>query len=161
MTMRVWDPFRDLVRLSDAMNQLFADSWVRPTRWVGGEFYLPIDLVESGEGYMLKAAVPGFSPEDINVNLEGNTLTIHAEYKGEQPKDGVTYLLKERLVVGSFTRTITLPTKIDYDHVEAHFENGELVLTLPKAEEVKPRQIQINVGTQPQLGEGSQHEIAA
>src|SRR5919202_421657 len=136
MTMRVWDPFRDLVRLSDAMNRLFADSWVRPTRWVGGEFYLPIDLVESGEGYMLKAAVPGFSP-----------------------KDSVTYLLKERLVVGSFTRTITLPTKIDYDHVEAHFENGELVLTLPKAEEVKPRQIQINVGTQPQLGEGSQHEI--
>jgi len=149
-----WDPFREMIRLSEAMDRLFEESFVRPTSWMlgrGGEtgYWVPIDIVETDNDYIVKASLPGFKPEDIQVNITGETLTISGNYKAEEPKDA-RYVLRERRL-GSFSRTIALPVPVEADKAVAHFEHGELTLTLPKVEEVRTKQIKISVGEQPQL----------
>lgn len=155
MTIARWDPFGEGLRLRDAMNRLFEESVVRPATFGTGEgFGLPLDLEESQDGYTVRASLPGFKPEDVNISVTGDTLTIRAEHKGEEEQKGRNYLLRERRF-GSVTRSVTLPTRLQADQAEARYENGELILTLPKAEEVKPRQIQISSGGKQQLGGGS------
>ena len=157
MALQRWDPFRDVLSLRDAMNRLFEESVVRPTSLVAGAVVsMPLDLEESGNEYVVRASLPGFRPEDVNISVTGGTLTISAENKGEQ-EQGRNYLLRERRLA-SVTRSITLPVRINADQAQARYENGELVLTLPKAEEVRPRQIQIQAGGQQQLQAGQQQE---
>ena len=161
MTLRVWDPFRDSMSLSDAMNRLFAESFVRPASTWGGNghgYWFPIDIEETDNEYVVKASLPGYRPEDVNITTSGDTLTISGEYKGEEEHKESNYLLRERRF-GSFSRTITLPVPFDSNQANARYEHGELVLTLPKAEEVRPRQIKIDVASQPQLS--STNEVAA
>lgn len=145
MTIQRWDPFRDVLSLRDAMNRLFEDSYVRPaTMGTGTAVGLALDLEETENEYVVRASLPGFKPEDVNINVVGDTLTIQAQHSGEQERKGDSYLLRERRI-GSLSRTVTLPQRIQADQAQAHFENGELILTLPKAEDTKPRQIKINV----------------
>ncbi len=147
MTLRVWDPIRDVTSLHSAMDRLFQDAWVRPNSWVTGYgFGLPVDLVETPDEYIVKAALPGFHPDDVNLSVTGDTLTIQAEFKDQHEPENANYLLRERRM-GNITRSFTLPVQVDADKAQARYENGELILTLPKAEEVKPRQIQISMGT--------------
>lgn len=155
MTLQRFDPFREGLSLRDAMNRLFEDSYVRPAvPGVGTMLGLPLDLEESEDGYTVRASLPGFSPDDVNISVTGDTLTIQAQHKGNQERKGGNYLLRERRI-GSVTRTIQLPTRLQADAAQATYENGELVLTLPKAEDVKPKQVQISVGGQGQLQTGS------
>lgn len=141
MAVRVWDPSFGAVGTADPTRWLFDNSWVRPGSTAASATYsMPLDIADTGEGFVVRASLPGFRPDDVNVTVTGDTLTIVAE---RQLEDGnASYLLRERWT-GRVTRTITLPTAIQGDQVQAHFENGELTLTLPKSESLRPRQIPI------------------
>ena len=137
------DPFRDILSLRDAMGRLLEESVVWPTSLApGAGVGLALDLEESPEGYTVRAALPGFRPEDVDVSVVGDTLTIQAQRKDEGERKGRTYLIRERRA-GAVARSIRLPQAVDADRARARYEHGELVLTLPKAEGSKPRRIAI------------------
>lgn len=145
MSIQRWDPFREALTLRDAMNRLFEDSFVRPTNLPTGTAYgLALDMEENDDGYTVRASLPGFKPEDVHVSITGDVLTIQANRDEQQEQTGKNYLVRERRT-GSVSRTVTLPQRVESEKADARFENGELVLTLPKAEETKPKQIKINV----------------
>jgi HSP20 family protein len=145
MAMERWDPFRDAVSLSDAFNSLLRESFVRPGT-VGaqgaGVMALPLDVVENENEFVVKASLPGIKPEDVQITVHGDTLTIRGTTKVEEEKKGEQWHLRERRV-GSFQRTVSLVTPIDSDKANAAFEHGVLTLTLPKAASAKPRQIKV------------------
>jgi len=108
-----WDPFREVTSLRDAMDRLFEDSFVRPSRfWPEiGSGDLAIDMYQTADDVVVKASIPGMKPEEVDISIAGDILTI--------------------------------PVAVKTDKAKAVFENGVLTLTLPKAEEVKPKQIKI------------------
>ena len=138
-----WEPSSPL-SLRDAVNQLFEVSFVRP--WSGvltdtGTNYLPLDIYETDDAFVVKAFVPGVSPDHLDITMQQNTLTIKAEQPVEQ-QEGVRYYLRER-TGGTWLRSFELPAAIDSEHIDARLENGVLWLTLPKAPEAKPHKVQI------------------
>ncbi len=142
-----WDPFRDVVTLREAMDRLFEDSFVQgqgqrqPGRQSDGAAYrLPIDAYVTADQIVITAHVPGVKPEDVEITLEGDTLTIRGERRG--PLSNVDYVLQE-LAYGTFQRTLNVNVPVDANRAEAHYENGVLTLTIPKAESVKPKTIQV------------------
>jgi len=140
-----WDPFRDAVSLRDAMDRLFEESFVRPRSWLApseGVATLALDVHESNDDVTVQASIPGVKPEDIDISITGDTLTIKGEtHEEKETKDG-SYHLRERRY-GAFQRSISLPTLVKADKAQAVFENGVLTLILPKVEEVKPKSIKI------------------
>ncbi|MFQ6014070.1 MAG: Hsp20/alpha crystallin family protein [Anaerolineae bacterium] len=145
MSITRWDPFRDLVSLREAMDRLFEESFVRPRRaWLTPlrEGELAIDMYETEDDVVVKTAVPGVSPDDIDISIVGDTLSIKGETKTEEEVKEGSYLRRERHY-GAFSRTVSLPAGIKADKAEASYENGILTLTIPKAEEVKPKTIKV------------------
>jgi HSP20 family protein len=145
-----WTPFDEMVSLHKAMDRLFEERSVRPSRFSTGNgslamARLPIDLYETDEALTLKANLPGVSPEDVEITISGEDLVIKTELRSDaaldEAKDWSWY--RHELYHGPVGRSIALPTLIQADKVEATFRNGELTLVLPKAEEVKPRSIKI------------------
>jgi len=138
-----WDPFRDAVTLREAMDRLFEDSWI-PARRRGQEpervFRLPLDAYVTPEEIVILANMPGIKPESVEITLEGDTLTIRGERPA--PLENVNYVLQER-TFGKFQRTLNVNIPVDADKAEAKFENGLLTLSIPKAEAVKPKTIQV------------------
>lgn len=140
-----WEPFRDLISLREAMDRLFEESVVRPrsgelTRPMGGT--LAVDMYETDEAVVVKSATPGVDPEDIDISITGDTLTIKGETRMDEEVEEENYVYRERRY-GSFARSLTIPVPIQADEAEAEFEDGILTLTLPKAEEVKPKAIEV------------------
>jgi HSP20 family protein len=141
-----WDPFQDVLSLREAMNQLMEESFVRPTAAQGGQNFIPaLDMSETAEGYLVEAALPGVKPEDVEVTVENNVLTIKGETRKETDDKQRNFHRVERRF-GTFQRTIGLPTTVKPDQIQASLTNGVLRLEIPKAEEVKPRKISVNVG---------------
>ncbi len=140
-----WDPFRDMVTLREAMDRLFEESFVRPRGErlapLGAEA-LAVDIYETDNDIVVKASLPGVKPEEIDVSVTGNTLSIKGETKAEEEVKTENYIRRERRC-GAFSRSLTLPTDVTVDKATAEFEHGVLTLTLPKVEEVKPRSIKI------------------
>ena len=140
-----WQPFSDMVTLRQAMDRLFEDSFVRPTRFTslfGEGAEMPIDIYQTDEDVVVKASVPGIKPEEVEITITSDTLTIKGETKTEEEVKKENYFRKERSY-GAFSRSILLPSSLQTDKAEATFENGVLTLTIPKAEESKPKQIKI------------------
>jgi HSP20 family protein len=141
-----WDPYREVVSLSDAVNSLLRESFVRPGAGMagggGGVAALPLDVVENENEFVVRASLPGIRPEDVQITVHGDTLTIRGEQKVEEEKKGQTWHLRERRH-GAFQRSLSLNTPIDPDKADAQFEHGVLTLTLPKSERAKPRQIKV------------------
>ena len=140
-----WDPFRDMVTLREAMDRLFEESFVRPRGALAsaeGVASLALDVFESADDVMVKASIPGLKPEDIDISITGDVLTIKGETHGEKEEKQGNYHLRERRW-GAFQRAVSLPTLVKADKADAVFENGVLTLTLPKVEEVKPKSIKI------------------
>lgn len=140
-----WQPFDDLVSLRDVMDHLFEDSFVRPRwGWVTPMHTanLAIDMYETNDQVVVKAALPGIKPEEIEITITGNTLTISGESKEESQVKEKDYIRKEQRY-GSFTRSVTLPNGLKADKADATFENGVLTLQVPKSEQVKPKTIKI------------------
>ena len=145
-TVTRWDPFQDVLSLREAMNQLMEESFVRPAAGQNGKNFVPaLDLSETAEGYLVEAALPGVKPEDVEVTVENNVLTIRGETRQEVDEQKRNFHRIERRF-GSFQRTVGLPTTVKADAIQASLTNGVLRLEIPKAEEVKPRKISVNVG---------------
>jgi HSP20 family protein len=144
MAIQRWEPFSEVVSLRDAMNSLLQESFVHPTGHAadGGPAMLPLDISENENEFIVKASLPGVRPEDVQITVTGDTLTIRGAMKDEKEKKGENYLLRERRY-GQFQRMVTLSTPISADKAQSRFEDGVLTLTLPKAEEAKPKQIKI------------------
>jgi len=140
-----WDPFQDMLSLREAMNQLMEESFVRPNGTRGQGFVPALDLSETAEGFLVEAAVPGLKPEDVEITVENNVLTIKGETRQEKEDKQRSFHRIERRF-GSFQRTIALPNTVKPDAIKASLEHGVLRLEIPKAEEVKPRKISVNVG---------------
>ena len=135
-----WDPFADL---KQAMDRALDES-IRPLtvlRSIGDMAFMPMDVYQTPNELVIKATIPGVKPEDVDITITGDTLTISAEMK-EEKVEKAEYLYRERRF-GAATRTITLPKALKTDETHATFENGVLTLTIPKAEEAKPKQIKV------------------
>jgi len=102
--------------------------------------------VENDDGYVVKASVPGVDPENLDVTLEDNVLTIKAEVMSEEVTEDEQVHIRERRT-GSFSRSLRFPMDVNSDGIEATYTNGVLSLNVPKAEEVKPKQISIKVNS--------------
>lgn len=141
-----WEPFSGPVSLRHAMDRLFEDSFVRPRGWLArsarGDGALAVDMFETDDAIVVSSAVPGIDPEDIDISVTGDLLTIRGETSAEEEINEDNYICRERRY-GSFSRSLRLPLAVVADKAEAEFENGVLRLTLPKAEEVKPKSIEV------------------
>ncbi|MBC7242276.1 MAG: Hsp20/alpha crystallin family protein [Anaerolineae bacterium] len=143
MSLMRWQPFEELMSLREAMDRLFEESIVWPRSLLAPAAQtFAVDIYETKDDVVVKASLPGVKPEDIEVSVVGDTLTIKGEVKEEKDIKEENYIRKERRY-GSFCRSFTLPVSVDADKATAEFENGVLTLTLPKAEEVKPKTIAI------------------
>jgi|tagenome__1003787_1003787.scaffolds.fasta_scaffold20865469_2 HSP20 family protein len=152
-------PLRDFMTLRDAVDRLFDDNFVNPGNLyslTGGGRHLPIDVYETQDELVVRAHVPGVTPDELEINYQQGVLTLRATTKPVEAKDGWRWYVRE-LGAGEVTRQITLPREIDVDHATASFENGVLTLTLPKSAAAKPRRIEIGNGSHAD----SQHQITA
>lgn len=158
-----WDPFDDMVTLRDAMGQLFENALIdfRPWQTTGTRqgATFPVDVTENDDNYMVKASLPGLKPEDLDVTVQENVVTIKGEIKAEEENKDERYHVRERRW-GSFQRSIMLPTGVDANNVQADYENGILKLTLPKTQEAKPRRIQIQGGGRTLEGQSKQVNVS-
>ncbi len=139
------EPFRDLISLREAMDRLFEESVVQPGRgWLAPvqESALAVDMYETDDDIVVKSALPGVNSDDLDISLTGDTLTIKGETKSEEEIEEENYIYREQRY-GAFSRTLSIPVPVVADEAEAEFENGILTLKLPKAEEVKPKPIQV------------------
>jgi HSP20 family protein len=131
-----------MIQLRNAVDRLF-DSTVNPLSAQPTTWGLALDVVEKDDEFLVKASVPGVNPDDLEITFTDNVLTIQGETKSEEEVKDARYHLRERRF-GSFSRSISLGSRIAADKIQADYENGVLILHLPKAEEVKPKRINIH-----------------
>lgn len=140
-----WDPFADL---RGTMDRLFDEGFSRPWRLIpasnaeGYEATFPVEVSQTEGDIEIKAALPGVKPEDVEITVQNDVLTIKAEHKDTTEEQKRDYYRRE-IRYGSFHRAMTLPVSVDSDKAEAKFENGVLSLKLPKAEALRPKQIKV------------------
>ena len=144
-----WDPFRDVMTLQDRMNRLF-DQTMSRTRaddeegFTASTWAPAVDIFETAESLVMKAELPGVSREQIDIQVRDNTLTLKGERKFERDVKDENYLRVERSY-GAFQRAFSLPATIQKDRIKAVFRDGVLEVSIPKAEEAKPKQVKIDV----------------
>lgn len=148
MALSRWEPFREMMSLREAMDRLFEESFVWPSRVMGagGRTTFPLDVRERDDTYEIRAELPGVRPEDLDITVQGGMLTIRARTQQEEERPGENWIVRERRA-GVYERTITLPTSVEADQAQARFEHGVLHLTLPKAAEARPKRIPIGQPT--------------
>jgi len=152
-----WEPFHELVTMRQAMDRLLEDSNTRPfglASVFGRDLAPAVDIYETADEVVVKTPLPGVKPEQLDVNVIGNILTIKSETNGERETKQENYLRRE-CHYGAFARSLTLPAGLEIDKTEASLESGILTLTIPKAEEVKPRVIKVKAK---QIAEGKKVE---
>lgn len=140
-----WEPYREMVSLSDVMDRMLSRSSFRPfdaASFWGATRAMPVDVLENKDSYVVKASVPGIKPEELDINIENNVLTIRAERKYEDNGDDDAVRVQERYY-GKLERCFTLSTDVDADKATAQVEHGVLTLSLPKAEAAKPKSIKV------------------
>lgn len=145
MSIRRWYPYRDVVSLREAMNQLLEESMVRsPSGLEEREGLIPVrvDVYETDEGIVVKLDLPGVKPEDVDISVRENTLTIKGEFEAEEEKERENVHIRERRY-GAFQRSISLPKAVEAEKAAAEFEDGVLRVTLPTVEEEKPKRISV------------------
>lgn len=150
MSITRWNPLQEMLSLREAMNQLLEQSVISPDtaggRGAQGAMQnLAVDVSEQDDAYEVTASLPGVDQDDIQVTVQGETLTIRAEMQREDERREGNYLLRERRR-GLFQRSLALPGPIDTSSVHADFDNGVLKLRLPKSEASRPRQVEVRAG---------------
>src|SRR5436309_6519054 len=146
-----WDPFREFSTLQDRMNRLFQQSYGdREEALTTSTFAPAVDVYEDEHNVTLKIEVPGIDEKDIDVQIENNLLTVHGERKFEKEEKEENFRRVERQY-GSFTRSFTLPSIVNPEQVQAHYDKGILKIQLAKKAEAKPKQIKVNVGSEKAL----------
>jgi HSP20 family protein len=134
------------MRMREEMDRVFRE-FLRPGdgeegTWMRGNWAPPVDIYETDEAFVLKAELPGFSKDDVHIELHGNRLTLRGERKHETEAKEEQYHRRER-AYGRFERVFWLPTTVDAEKIQANFTNGMLELRLPKSEAAKPKRIAI------------------
>ncbi|MDK9698822.1 MAG: Hsp20/alpha crystallin family protein [bacterium] len=143
MTLVRWLPRRDMLSVQQEMNRLFNNFFGEsPAEDVEALWSPRIDVVEDKENYRVRLDLPGIRKEEIKITLRENVLTVSGERTEEAKQDGDTYHVLERRF-GKFSRSLTLPSNVDASKIAAKMTDGVLTVTLPKAEEAKPREITI------------------
>ena len=132
-----WDPWRELHQVQSQLNRLMSDAWADRAR----EFP-PVELWTGEEGAVLRAQLPGLSPEDAELSVVGDTVTLKGNRPGPEASARERYHRRER-EAGGFVRTIQLPFTVESEKVRAQFRNGVLEVTLPRAASERPRKIQV------------------
>jgi HSP20 family protein len=156
MVLRRWDPFQELRQMQENMDRLWHSFGTG-----GGEtgnvenWAIPLDVVQQGDNFIVKASVPGVNPEDIDVSIENDVLTIRGQTKEEREHQEGNYLMRERRA-GSFYRALRLPDTVDSEKAQPHYEHGVLSITFPRLESKQARRLQItsSQGSQGQIVEG-------
>jgi len=145
MTILRWNPAEELYSLRREMSRLMEDSWLpyRFTQMMRPEervMRLPLDAYTTDEELVITAAVPGLNPDDVEIVMEDDVLTIKGELRA--PLENVTYLFQER-PYGRFSRSVTINVPVDADQAEAKFDKGVLTVILPKLERARPKVIEV------------------
>jgi len=162
MALNRWSPIGELAGLHTAMDRLFSDFFGTPLQESGEApsrtWYLPVDIVDEGSAYLIKAAVPGFTPEEVEVTFSDGVLNISAQHKHEwTSKNSPGNYLRRELTLGSYARSMQLPGDVKSDEIKASFDNGILTVDVPKVPAAQPIKIQVTGKAQKQLaGAGSQ-----
>lgn len=140
MALSRWRPFSEMMSLRDMMDRLLEETYMPAGMEM--ERMLPVNMYQTDDNVIVDTPVSGIKPEDIDIRISGNTLTIRGERKEEKEVKEENYVRKE-MQMGKFYREVTLPVSVQPDKATATFENGILHLTLPKAEEIKPKRIPV------------------
>ena len=146
-TMNRWEPSRGATTVQEQLNRVFGDLLERGgdesnlTPWAPA-----VDIFETEHELVVKADLPDVNPQDLDIRVENNILTIRGERKFENKENEENYLRVER-AYGSFSRSFSLANSVKSDAIKADYQNGVLTLSIPKREEAKPKQIKVNVGT--------------
>jgi len=143
-----WEPVREMMTLREAMDRLFDDAFTHPfslnreggSTW--SSFSPAIDMYQTDNEIVVKAALPGLKPEEVQINVTSDILTIKGEVKHEEEKKDKSWHIREQRW-GSFERSLRLPTGVISDRAKADFDNGILTISLPKSEEVRPKTITV------------------
>lgn len=147
MTLVRWRPTRDVFRFRNEMDSLFDDFMEQfpARRDLGDRMWSPeVDVHETDNEVVIKAEIPGMDQKDVNITVKDNVLTLKGEKKKEEEVKEANYHRLERSY-GTFARTFTLPSMVLADKASAKYKNGVLSITLPKTEEVKPKEIAVEV----------------
>lgn len=147
-TLTRWDPFAEMTPVREMMSRFLEDSYwpARPQSYTRP---LPMDMYEAENEVIVKAALPGYSEKDVEVTLENGSLTVRAHHVEPDASEGHVRWMHRELWSGDSGRTVILPSGLQGDKATATFTDGILVLSIPKAEAAKPRQIKI-------IGKGGQ-----
>lgn len=146
MVVTRWEPLKDLMALQERMNKLFDETFSRGAQDVDtGAWSPPVDIMEQGDEIIIKMEIAEVDQKSIDIKVEGNALTIKGERQLEEGTKRENYLRLER-PYGTFSRSFSLPTTVDYEKVKASQKDGILRIVLPKKEETKPKQIKVEVG---------------
>lgn len=147
MALIKWDPFREMVNLQNSINRLFDENfrfWRSPEAGLVEGWSFPVDIKETRDSIIVTAEIPGLNREDVKVSFADNQLTIRGERKKETKEEGDRYLRVERSY-GTFSRVFTVDVPVKADEIKAKYQDGILEITLPKKEEVKPKDIEITI----------------
>jgi HSP20 family protein len=153
-------PLNDLASFRSAFDRLFDEGAFRPLAWSGYERHMPLDVSSTEDAITIDAALPGVRSEDIEITAHQDTLTIAVRESAERESSEGQRVYRE-VRRGRGSRTLTLPSGLDLDAATASFENGMLHLSIPRAEQAKPRQIAVTAvtdGTQPPVTTSTQDE---
>ena len=144
MVLDRYEPYREMAALRDMVSGLFSDASPRGAFFNTGNSVsaLPLDVSETSDDFVVEANLPGVNPDDVQITVHGDTLTIRAQVHSEDEKSGKNWLVRERRG-GVFQRSLTLHAPVDSNRAAASFDHGVLTLKLPKAEEAKPKTIKL------------------
>jgi HSP20 family protein len=149
-TLTRWEPINDISSLSQRMDRMFEELMGRGLRRlaeddrVRGAWSPAVNILEKKDAIVITADLPGLKAEDVDITVDNGVLTLRGERRLEEASEGETYHRVER-VYGVFERTFTLPNSVDVNRIDAKFRNGEMVVTLPKREESKPRAVKVAI----------------
>ncbi len=153
MTLRLWDPFRELDALRREVDRAFEDygAWKWPfsrtafVPWVSARTYPLLNVGEDKDNLYVEALAPGLDPDSIEISVLRDTLRIAGQKAPLNPDIKPEAFHRSERGAGKFVRTLTLPVEVDSEKVSAQYKNGLLLLTLPKHERAKPKQITVAV----------------
>ena len=146
MNMTIWNPLREMENMLDRYSQATGRSIANSDTDLGFAEWSPtVDIEEDDNNYLIRADVPGVDKKDIDVRLDNGVLSITGEKKVEKETGKGSKQHRTERYCGSFSRRFTLPTTINSDKVDASYKNGVLSLKIPKAEEAKPKAIEIKI----------------
>ena len=142
MVLQRWDPIRDFRRIDDGVNRFRRGFGGRYVAENGTDWPVPLDVVQEDDNIVVRASVPGASPENIDVSIDDGVLTIQARSREEAEREEGSYLIRERRS-GAFRRSLRLPESVDSEKAESSYKDGVLTISLPKHEARKAKRLEV------------------